>query len=97
MQVSILDIPRPTSSITEVLYCMLQKGVVSIKELPYLSGFRTRVSELANEHNLSIKTERKLDKNKYGKTYYYHEHSIQKIGINHALETYNKLIENGGK
>ena len=70
--------PFPKTSSQEVLLTLITQGYVSIFDFPYLSGFRTRVSELQTVYHIQL--DRVLDKrcNKFGNTYTYAIHCISK-------------------
>jgi len=75
----------------EVLLTLILQGHVSIFDFPYLSGYRTRVSQLQSNHKLVL--ERTTDRrcNKFGNTYTY---AIYKLPISEkekAIELYHKL------
>ena len=44
----------PTTSTQEVLLTLILQGSVSIFDFPYLSGFRTRVSNLCLNYGLNL-------------------------------------------
>jgi hypothetical protein len=78
---------QPKSHREEVLMHLIENGSVSCMDFPYMSGFRTRVSNLVNDDGLKIKTEFKQGVNKFGNSYNYAVHSlIDKI---QAIEIYN--------
>ena len=75
----------------EVLLTLILQGHVSIFDFPYLSGFRTRVSQLQTVHGLSL--DRVMDKrcNKFGNTYSYAIHKLPEEQKEKAILLYNKL------
>ena len=79
----------PTTNIQEVLYTLIKQGHVSIFDFPYLSGFRTRVSELRLEHNLEIESISLNRCNKFGNHYSYKLHRLK--DREQAIELYKKL------
>ena len=83
--------PFPKTSEQEVLLTLILQGHVSIFDFPYLSGFRTRVSQLQTVHGLSL--DRVMDKrcNKFGNTYSYVIHKLPKEQKEKAVLLYNKL------
>lgn len=81
----------PTNNLQEVLLTIIEQGEVSIMDFPYLSGFRTRVSELVLEHGLAICSEQRKGTNKFGRTFTYAVHSA--LIPEQAIELYNKLKE----
>ena len=83
--------PFPKTSEQEVLLTLILQGHVSIFDFPYLSGFRTRVSQLQTVHGLSL--DRVMDKrcNKFRNTYSYAIHKLPKEQKEKAVLLYNKL------
>lgn len=81
----------PRTSEQEVLLTLITQGHVSIFDFSYLSGFRTRVSQLQTVHGLFL--ERILDKrtNKFGNTYSYAIHRLPSSEKEKAINLYNKL------
>lgn len=93
MNTSILNlhdgIAKPRTNIQEVLFEMISSGEVSIMDFPYLSGFRTRVSELHRKYGIKIKTISREGVNKFGNKYKYAVHSP--IDYAHALDVYKEM------
>ena len=83
--------PFPKTSEQEVLLTLILQGHVSIFDFPYLSGFRTRVSQLQTVHGLSL--DRMMDKrcNKFGNIYSYAIHKLPEEQKEKAILLYNKL------
>ena len=81
----------PRTSEQEVLLTLITQGHVSIFDFGYLSGFRTRVSQLQTVHGLSL--DRVIDKrcNKFGNTYVYAIHKLPESEKEKAINLYNKL------
>ena len=81
----------PKTSEQEVLLTLITQGHVSIFDFPYLSGFRTRVSELQTRHYLFL--ERTIDKrfNKFGNIFTYAIHKLPENEREKAITLYNKL------
>jgi hypothetical protein len=81
----------PKTSGEEVLLTLITQGHVSIFDFPYLSGFRTRVSELQTRHNIQL--DRVMDKrcNKFGNTYSYAIHKLPESQKEKAINLYKKL------
>ena len=82
----------PLTTTQEVLYTLITQGYVSIFDFSYLSGFRTRVSDLKIKHGLSIKTVKDTRHNKFGNTYTYHIHKL--IDKESAKKLYDRLTVN---
>lgn len=83
--------PVPNTNTQEVLLQLILYGQVSIFDFSYLSGFRTRVSELILSHGLKISKEIKTEQNKFGNTYYYTLHKLPEDQKEFAIELYSKL------
>ena len=78
----------PQTTEQEILLHLIENGKVSIFDFPYLSGFRTRISNLKKK---GVEIESKLIKgiNKYGNSYMFALNSI--IDKNTAVSTYENL------
>lgn len=88
------DYPFPKTSEQEVLLTLILQGYVSIFDFPYLSGFRTRVSQLQLIHGLKLNTVMDKRCNKYGNTYVYAIHKLPESEKEKAINLYNKLNNN---
>jgi hypothetical protein len=85
----------PKSDLQEVLYLLLTEGYVSCISIGrIMHGFRTRVSELKNEHNLRLITKDEKGVNRYGHNYIIHVHRLDKRSIKKATELYHKMTTN---
>ena len=84
---------KPINNQTEILFTLIRNRKVSIMDFPYLSGFRTRVSELKTDHDLNLKTDRIQSINKFGNSYTYVQHSLPKEERQKAVDLYNKLVK----
>ena len=84
----------PKTSEQEILLTLITQGHVSIFDFPYLSGFRTRVSQLQKDKGIVL--ERVLDKrcNKFGNTYTYAIHKLNSDQKEFAINVYKKLTIN---
>lgn len=84
----------PTTNTEEILLTLILQGRVSIFDFPYLSGFRTRVSELQLTHGLKLN--RVLDKrcNNFGNQYSYAIHRLPPEEKENAIALYKKLNKN---
>lgn len=81
----------PKTNIQEILLTLITYGDVSIKDFPYLSGYRTRVSELENKHGLQLYTENHTGVNKFGNSYTFVKHCLHITMIKDAVSLYKKL------
>ena len=86
-----LQLPQPKNNRQEVLLTLIKNGKVSIEDYPYLSGFRTRVSELVLDHGLLLTTKPVKSTNKFGRTITFAEHHLAEANIEKAIEIYNSL------
>ena len=82
-------LPQPKNNTQEILLTLINTGSVSIMEFPWLSGFRTRVSELKRVLNLDC--ERKTKTNKFGNNFTYVIHKLKESDLEHARNIYLKL------
>lgn len=82
---------KPNTHTQEILLTLIFNGEVSIFDFSYLSGFRTRVSELILTHKLELEKETKTNQNKFGNTYSYAVHTLPENKKEFAIELYNKL------
>jgi hypothetical protein len=85
------DLPQPKTATQEVLLSLILQGYVSIFDFAWMSGFRTRISNLKLDFGLNIETQRVNKKNKYGNTYVYHEHVLPDNQKQNAIDLYLKL------
>lgn len=81
----------PKTNEQEVLLTLIIQGHVSIFDFPYLSGFRTRVSNIKKNRGLEL--ERIFDKrcNKFGNEYVYIIHKLLDSNKKKAIEIYKKI------
>jgi len=83
--------PFPKTSGQEVLLTLILQGNVSIFDYPYLSGFRTRVSDLQLKHGLFLERIKDSRCNKFGNTYTYYIHKLPENQKLKAIDLYHKL------
>jgi len=83
-------LPQPKTNAQEILLTLINTGSVSIMEFPWLSGFRTRVSEL-NRSGLNLIADRRNKKNKFGNTFSYVIHRLPIEEVGKAKELYLKM------
>ena len=88
------SIATPSSSLQEVLYCLITKGKSSIEDFPHLSGFRSRISNLVLDHDLILESEMGYGVNKHGRKFHFAIHILPKSEIENAIIIYNKLQNN---
>lgn len=82
---------HPKSNKEEILLTMIKSGKVSIIDYPYMSGFRTRISEISKAIKLkTVMSE--VNYNKHGNHYIYAIHSLE--NKEQAIEYYIKLTKN---
>lgn len=85
------DLQPPETSLQEVLYEMIARGSVSIVQFPYLSGFRTRISNLKTKYNLPFDNVPKIGKNKWDREYEYVVHVLKNENIELAKSIYKEI------
>lgn len=83
--------PFPKTSEQEVLLTLILQGYVSIFDFQYLSGFRTRVSQLQTKHGLFLERVTDTRCNKFGNKYRYAIHKLPSNQINDAIKLYYKI------
>ena len=81
----------PKTSEQEVLLTLITQGHVSIFDFTYLSGFRTRVSQLQTVHGLFLERVTDSRCNKFGNTYTYAIHKLPESEKQKAINLYEKL------
>lgn len=81
----------PKTSEQEVLLTLITQGHVSIFDFSYLSGFRTRVSELQSNYGLNLDRVTDTRCNKFGNSYTYAIHKLPASEKEKAVELYHKL------
>lgn len=84
------DLPKTQRQ--EILYLLLTNKNISCLTVPYMHGYRTRVSELSLKYKLDISYKIKKGVNKFGNTYKYHEHTLKskEQGVKIYLEMLSK-------
>lgn len=85
--------PYPNTNTQEILLTLLTQGHVSIFDFPYLSGYRTRVSELQLVHKLSLSRKTSTRNNKFGNSYTYAIHFLPDSEKENAKKLYLKLVD----
>lgn len=84
-----LNVPKNTSA--KVLYVLIKNRSASIKDFPYLAGFRTRISELTLKHNVNLFHISKSDVNSFGRNYQYKVHFLPTDEVKNAIKVYKKI------
>jgi len=79
---------KPKNTKAEILFTAIENGSVSIMDFPYLSGFRTRISEI-NSMQRVFNTKMKKGVNKYGRVYNYAVHYIENTEA--SIDLYGKI------
>jgi hypothetical protein len=79
---------KPKNTKAEILLTAIENGSVSIMDFPYLSGFRTRISEI-NSMQRVFNTRMKKGVNKYGRVYNYAVHYIENTEA--SIDLYGKI------
>ena len=86
-------LPNPKTATQEVLFTSISQGYVSIFDIGWMSGFRTRISNLKLKYKLNIETEKLKGKNKFGNTYIYCKHFLEETEKQNAINLYLQLFE----
>lgn len=86
-----MNLSAPKTNKAEILHTLIQKGSVSIKDFPYLSGFRTRISELVNDDEIPLIHVSSTGTNKFGNTYTYKEHLLPADQKEAAIKKYDGI------
>jgi hypothetical protein len=84
----------PKSNKEEIILTLIQQAHVSIFDFPYLSGYRTRISEIINEHGLKLTRKISRRCNKFGNSYSYAIYYLEKSEKENAIALYKKLTTN---
>jgi hypothetical protein len=86
-----MKLSTPKNTQAEVLFELIKKGSVSIKEFSWMEGFRTRVSELALNHSIPLLKTTETGINKHGNSFHYRRHSLPLDKVEFALGVYDKI------
>jgi hypothetical protein len=86
-----MNLSIPKTNKAEILHTLIEKGCVSIKDFPWLSGFRTRISELVNDDNIPMCHLCLTEVNKFGNSYTYKSHVLSENHRDLAIEKYNSI------
>lgn len=89
-----MNLPFPKNTQAEVLFVLIKKGSVSIKEFSWMEGFRTRVSELVLNHSIPLLKTTESGINKHGNTFHFRRHSLPLDKVDFALSVYEKINKN---
>ncbi len=89
-----MKLSTPKNTQAEVLFELIKKGSVSIKEFSWMEGFRTRVSELALNHSIPLLKTTETGINKHGNSFHYRRHSLPSDKVEFALGVYDKINNN---
>jgi len=83
--------PVPKTSEQEVLLHLIVEGNVSIMDFGWLSGFRTRISQLQTHHGLFLERIFLNRRNKFGNLFRYAKHTLPENQKETAIKLYNQL------
>ena len=86
-----LNLPKPKTNIEEVLLHLILYKSVSIMDYPYMSGFRTRVSNIVLKHGLFLERVFETKYNIHGNAYSYAIHTLPENQREKAIEIYKSL------
>lgn len=84
-------LPQPKTATQEVLLTLILQGNVSIFDFAWMSGFRTRISNLKLDYDLNIVTEKLKKTNKFGNTYTYCSRILPEKEKQNAIDLYYEL------
>ena len=87
-------LPQPKTATQEVLLSLILQGSVSIFDFAWMSGFRTRISNLKLVYNLNIDTEKLKKINKFGNHYTYCKHNLPDGEKQNAIDLYLEIWSN---
>lgn len=85
------SLATPKNVRAKVLFKLIKQGKVSIEDFPYLSGFRTRVSEISLRYEIQMTAINKNGKNEFGRTFTYVEHHLDVSEVDKAIQVYNTI------
>jgi len=88
-----MKLQKPKTHLTEVLYHLITHRKVSVESFYWMSGYRTRVSDLELKHGLVLKEEYKSFKSKYGNKSSITIHLLTDEYYQKAINVYNELTE----
>lgn len=86
-----IEISKPKSNVAEVLYTLITTGSVSILDYPWLSGFRTRCSEIRLKYGIILSRKTMTGVNKFDREFKYTVHILPYEHKEKAIEIYNKI------
>lgn len=87
------NLPKPKTNLQEVLLTLIEDNEVSILNFPYLSGFRTRCSELYHTHQIYLQSVYEKGINKFGNTYSFVLHKLPESEKEKAINVYLELVK----
>lgn len=90
-KLSLKDFPSPKTNCEEILLHLIIYGTVSCNDFFWLSGFRTRVSNLILQHGLFLTRTMEKSVNKFGNTYTYAIHGLPENQLEKAIQLYQSL------
>ena len=85
------NLPYPRTSTQEVLFEIINEGKTSIMTFCWMSGFRSRISELVNVYGLKLERIMETRNNKFANPYTFANHILPESEKPKAIELYNKL------
>jgi len=85
------NLPYPKTNIQEILFDLINEGKTSIFSFPYLSGFRTRVSEIQRDYGIKLDRIMETRHNKFSNSYTFANHILPATEKEKAIELYHKL------
>lgn len=85
------ELKKPTTHLTEVLYHLINHKKASVKEFYWMSGFRTRISDLNLKYGLILNVEHEETISKHGNKGSIAIHKLNIEDIPKAKDIYNSL------
>lgn len=90
-KINLKGYPKPKTSQQEVLLHLILFGNASIEDFPFLSGFRTRISNIILDHGIFLEREWIFTFNKFGNSIKYAKHTLPESEKQKAINLYKKL------
>ena len=89
-----MELSQPKNNTAEVLFNLIIKGSVSMKDFAWMEGFRTRVSEINLKHNITLLKTSETAENKYGHPIRFIRHTLPEDQLEFATSVYNQINKN---
>jgi hypothetical protein len=86
-----MELSMPKNHKARVLYTLIKNGSASLKDFPVLAGFRTRISEITLDHNVSLVHKIETGVNVFGNSFWYKHHFLPPEEKEKAIEVYQEI------